>query len=560
MNRRDMAMHGRWSRALLRAREASIFATSAASIFATSAASIIASATLIFAASAASIIVTPAAAQQPLVAERIEALADALASDAFRLYRELLSLPNDAHFPDDILRLSAWLDTAFARRGFTTRRLVMPGSDAILATRDVTGATRTVLIYLQADGQPVDPSLWHQDSPWTPTLKARRAGATSVDGNPADWETLPWERLYESTPDPDWRIFARSASDSKGPVAQFLAAVALLDEAGVTPDFNMKVIIDTEEELGSPHLADAVMRYRDALAADMLVIFDGPPHNSGRPTLTFGARGIATLTLTVYGPIVAQHSGHWGNYAPNPAMRLAQLLASMKDDDGRVTIPGFYDGIEIDAATRAILDAVPDDVPAIHRRLGIAAPDAVATSPEGALQYPSLNVRGLRSAWVGSEARTIIPASAVAEIDVRLVRESDPDRLLRLINEHIEAQGYRVLAGRDPDDEERARHPRLARVDARVEYHAFRTDFDSPTGRWLTAAFERLFGEPPVRLRTGGGSIPISPFVTTLNVPAVSVGTVNPDNNQHSPNENLRVHDFLRGIRIIAAVLSQPVP
>jgi hypothetical protein len=123
---------------------------------------------------------------------------------------------------------------------------------------------------------------------------------------------------------------------------------------------------------GSPHLAEAVERYRDRLAADMLVIFDGPPHNSGAPTLTFGARGIALLTLTTYGPIVAQHSGHWGNYVPNRAMRLAQLLASLTDDDGRVTIPGFYDGITIDAATRAILTAVPDDVAA-----GIAQPTSI---------------------------------------------------------------------------------------------------------------------------------------------------------------------------------------
>jgi acetylornithine deacetylase/succinyl-diaminopimelate desuccinylase-like protein len=321
----------------------------------------------------------------------------------------------------------------------------------------------------------------------------------------------------------------------------------------------MKVIVDTEEEMGSPHLAEAVERYRDDLAADVLVIFDGPPHVSGEPTLTFGARGIADITLTTYGPRVAQHSGHWGNWVPNPALRLAQVLASMKDEHGRVTIPGFYDGVEIDADTRAVLEAVPDDVEAIHRQLGIAAGDRVATSPQEAIQYPSLNVRGLRSAWVGREARTIIPPDAVAEIDMRLVRESDPERLLGLVRGHIEGLGYHVVSGRDPTDEERARHSLLIRFDASVSYAAFRTDFDSEPGRWLGAAFRRLFGEPPIMIRTGGGSIPISPFVTTLGVPAVQVGTVNPDNNQHSPNENLRVLDFMRGIRIMAAVLSQPL-
>jgi acetylornithine deacetylase/succinyl-diaminopimelate desuccinylase-like protein len=499
-----------------------------------------------------------ASAQAPS-AERIEELAAARDADALALYRELLTFPNDASYPDDILRLTEWLEARFAERGFAIERLDMPGSDALLATREVPGADRTVLVYLQADGQPVDTTRWFQASPWTPTVKERRAGAESVDGNPDDWTVVPWERAFED-PDPQWRVFARSASDSKGPVAQFLAAVALLDDAAIDLDFNLKVIVDTEEEMGSPHLPEAVERYRDELAADMFVIFDGPPHTSGEPTLVFGARGIAQITLTTYGPRVAQHSGHWGNYVPNPALRLSRVLASMKDESGRVTIPGFYDGVTIDDETRAILEAVPDDIEAIHRRMGIAEPDAVGTTPEEAVQYPSLNIRGLRAAWVGREARTIIPPEAVAEIDVRLVRESDPDRLLGLVREHVEGLGYHVVSDRDPTDEERARHPKLIRFDASVSYQAFRTDFDSEPGRWLRSGFERLFGETPILIRTGGGSIPISPFVTTLGIPAVVVGTVNPDNNQHSPNENLRLFDFFRGVRIIAAVLSQPLP
>jgi acetylornithine deacetylase/succinyl-diaminopimelate desuccinylase-like protein len=518
-------------------------------------------ATIIAAASIAALAsATPAEGRQALSPERISGLTEVQAANAFRLYRELLTMPNDANHPDDIARLTDWLEARFAERGFTVGRLDMPGSDALLATRDAANADRTVLIYLQADGQPVDPSAWHQESPWTPTLKARRPSApsTSVDGHPDQWETLPWERLYDD-PDPDWRMFARSASDSKGPIAQFLSAISLLDAAGVEPGFDMKVIIDTEEEMGSPHLPAAVERFRDALSADMLVIFDGPPHNSGEPTLTFGARGIAQITLTTYGPRVPQHSGHWGNWVPNPAVRVAQVIASMKHADGRVAIPGFYDGITIDAETRAILEAVPDDMDALHERMGIASGDNVAGSPQEAIQYPSLNVRGLRSAWVGDEARTIIPSTAVAEIDVRLVRESDPDRLLGLIRDHVEGLGYHIVSGRDPTDEERRTHPRLIRFDASVSYLAFRTDFDSEPGRWLAGAYDHLFGERPIMIRTGGGSIPISPFVTTLGVPAVQVGTVNPDNNQHSPNENLRVFDFLRGIRIMTAVLSQPI-
>lgn len=500
-----------------------------------------------------------AGAQTTPTPERLEAAVAARAAEAFDLFGELLTFPNDANHPDDIARLTDWLDARLSERGFATERLEMPGSDALLATREVPGAARTVLVYLQADGQPVDPSAWHQESPWSPTLKARRSGATSVDGNPRDWETLAWERLHDA-PDPEWRIFARSASDSKGPVAQFLAAMDVLDDLGAELPYTLKVIVDTEEEMGSPHLAAAVERYQDRLAADWFVIFDGPPHVSGAPSLVFGARGIATLTLTTYGPRVAQHSGHWGNWVPNPALGLAQLLASMKDERGRVTIPGFYDGVEIDDATRAILEAVPDDLDAIHEAMGIAGGDAVAGSPQEALQFPSLNIRGLRAAWVGDEVRTIIPPTAVAEIDMRLVMESDPERLIRLVREHVEGQGYHVVEGRDPTDDERRQHARLARLDASVSYRAFRTDFDAPPARWLRAGMERLFGAPPIMVRTFGGSIPISPFVTTLGVPAVQVGTVNPDNNQHSPNENLRVFDFLRGIRVIAGVLAEPLP
>ncbi len=358
--------------------------------------------------------VAPVVRAQQLDREEIEALVQDQLPGAFELYRELLSLPNDAHYPDDILELLDWLEDAFRERGFETERIPTGGSPVLLAERSF-GAERTVLIYHQSDGQPVDRSRWFQDDPYGPTLKERDASG--------DWKAIPWEGLHGDW-DPDWRVFARSASDSKGPIAQFLTALAAMDQAGVTPDFNMKVIVDTEEEMGSPNLPATVERFRDRLAADMLVIFDGPPHVSNRPTLKFGARGIARFTLTTHGPRVPQHSGHYGNYAPNPAIRLAQVLGSMKDETGRVTIPGWYDGVTLDSSTRAILLRVPDNQEEIMRQLGIAERDAVAGSLQEALQYPSLNIRGMSSGWVGIEARTIIPATATAEVDVRLVKET----------------------------------------------------------------------------------------------------------------------------------------
>jgi acetylornithine deacetylase/succinyl-diaminopimelate desuccinylase-like protein len=490
----------------------------------------------------------PAAAQ--LQPDRIRSMVERRAPQALELFREYLALPNDAHYPQRMEPLMDWVDGAFAGRRFETEWLTTPGLPLLLAHRRVSAPVATVLVYLQADGQPVDPGAWAQDDPYRAVLRA-------PDGS-GGFSDIPWSRI-ESEIGEDWRIFARSASDSKGPNIQFLMALDLLEEAGLELDYDLKVIIDFEEELGSPNLPDAVERYRERLAADMLVIFDGPPHYSGAPSLKFGARGIATFTLTTYGPRVPQHSGHYGNYAPNPGMRLAQLLASMKDQAGRVVIPGFYDGIELDAETRRILGAVPDDEAEVQDRLGIAEPDHVGTSLQEAVQYPSLNVRGLASAWVGDEVRTIVPSNAVAEVDVRLVRETEGERLLALIRDHVEGQGFHVVSGRDPTDDERRMHPRLARFDGRVSYAAFRTDFDSPPGQWLDAGMRRLFQREPVKIRTSGGSIPISPFVATLGVPAVSVPTVNPDNNQHSPDENIRVGSFLEGIAIAVAVLGEPL-
>jgi acetylornithine deacetylase/succinyl-diaminopimelate desuccinylase-like protein len=499
-------------------------------------------------AAAALAVAVPASAQRP-APERIHQAVREQAPQAFSLFRDLLRLPNDAHHPDDIARLLQWLDSAFAERGFRTSRIPTAGSDLLLAEREVPNATRTVLVYLQADGQPVDPSKWEQESPYQPVLKRRTAGGT--------WEIIPWERLHGER-DEEWRVFARSASDSKGPIAQFLSALDVLSRLGAAPNYNLKVIVDTEEEMGSPNLPAAVHQFRDRLAADMLVIFDGPPHVSGKPTLKFGARGIARFTLTTFGPRVPQHSGHYGNFAPNPALRLAQILASMKDEHGRVIIPGWYDGVELDNATRAILARVPDDEQQILRDLGIAARDSVGASLQEAVQYPSLNVRGLRSGWVGDEARTIVPADATAEVDIRLVKESDGERLLGLVRRHIEQLGYHLVQG-EPTEEQRQRYPRLASFRGGVSYAAFRTEFDSEPGRWLIGALRHLHGADPILIRTSGGSIPISPFVETLGIPAVSVPTVNPDNNQHSPNENLRVGSFVDGIATMLAVLTEPI-
>lgn len=480
----------------------------------------------------------------------IEAIATKYAHGSLEEFRQLLAIPCDAHFLKDIEKNVQWAEQAFAKRKFTTKRLETEIEIPLLLAerRSSNENAKTVLAYLQLDGQPVDSSFWFQDSPWKAQLKEQEVGE--------GWVDIPWESLKGEI-DPDWRIFARATSDAKGPVMMFLAAMDALEELGAELNYHLKVIMDFEEELGSPHLPKAVEKYRTELAADALVIFDGPRHVSNQPTLAFGARGIADVTLTVFGPTFPQHSGHYGNYCPNPAVRLSQLIASMKDAEGRVTIPGFYDGIELDDKTKTILSRVPDDENFIKTKLGIARPDGVASTLQEALQYPSLNVRGMASAWIGEEVRTIIPATATAEIDVRLVLESDPDRLIELIKTHIEKEGYLVL-DRKPTGRERVKFDRICQMQSSVSYLAYRTDMNSEAGQWLVRGMKKAFGKEPVMIRTMGGSIPISPFVNTLNIPAISVPTVNPDNNQHSPNENIRLGNYVDGVKTVLCILTEP--
>ncbi len=464
------------------------------------------------------------------------------------ILREIVSIPNDAAYPEQAMANLDWCKKEFEERGFTIRELETGGIPLLLVEKNKSAFSRTILFYAHADGQAVDPSQWNQEDPFIPVLKQKNSQN--------EWETISYDKL-ESEYDPEWRIFGRSTSDDKGPIAMFMTAWDALAEMGFEPDFNVKFILDFEEEQGSPLLPDAVVKHKDKLAADMMIIMDGPNHVSNEPTLTYGARGISSMTLTTYGPIVPQHSGHYGNYAPNPALLLSQLLSSMKTPDGRVSIPGFYDGIELSAEDKKVLESVPDDEDEIRSRLQIGRIDDVGSFYQESIQYPSLNIRGLKSAWVGKETRTIVPATAIAEIDVRLVKESDPERLFELIENHIVEQGFTVL-DHEPNKEERMKYPKIVKMSSEISYQAFRTPIDSESGEWLRSMMSRAFGTEPVEIRIMGGSIPISPFVDALGIPAVVVPTVNPDNNQHSPNENIRLENYRNGITTFLSIFTEP--
>jgi len=460
--------------------------------------------------------------------------------------RELLAIPNNGLNQEDIQNNISWLSKAFTKRGFKTQTVKTLSNPLLFAERIVASDLPTVLFYMHLDGQPVDKSKWDQADPYTPVLKQERD--TDI------WETIEWTNISKEI-NPDWRIFARSASDDKMPIVAFLNSIDNLKERDLK--CNIKVILDSEEEMGSVNLAAAVKENLDLLSADALIINDGPVHISGQPTLVFGCRGITSFHLTVYGPIKPQHSGHYGNYAPNPAFRLSQLLASMKDEEGRVVIDGYYDGIDLDAKTRAILAAVPDNPANIHALLQINQPEMVGANYQESLQYPSLNVRGLKAAWVGAQARTIVPDLATAAVDIRLVPESDPARLMALVRKHIESKGYLIL-DREPTKEERMNNPRIATLKATGATLPFRTDLDAPISNWLRGAMRTNFKKDPILIRIMGGTVPMASFIKALDVPAVIVPMVNADNNQHSPNENVRVGYITNAMKTFRAILTTP--
>ncbi len=463
--------------------------------------------------------------------------------------RDFVAIPNDALEHADINRNITWLQDKFNERGFNTSVLPTEGESLFFAALPMEDDKPTILFYMHFDGQSVDPAQWEQADPYKVVLKAPEA-----DG----WKTVPFDRLSDDI-DYDWRLYGRSTSDDKGPIVMFLNAIDLLRKTQKEMPVNVKVILDGEEEKSSAPLPKAVREYRELLEADFLVIADGPVHVSGKPTVVYGCRGITTLTLTTYGPVKPQHSGHYGNYAPNPGFQLAQLLAGMKDADGRVLIQGYYDGITLDDANQAVLKSVPDDAGTINTYLGIRKPEKVGAFYQEAMQYPSLNIRGMSSGWVGEKARTIVPDKAVAEIDIRLVPESRGDRMKALVKEHIKKQGF-YITDKEPSMEERLAHDRLVTLAEGTVTDAFRTDLDNPYGKHLVQLLNNTFKEEVVQIRIAGGTVPIAPFVNELKIPAFLLPMVNPDNNQHSPNENLKIGQIAYGLKVFYGLLSSEIP
>ena len=466
--------------------------------------------------------------------------------EILREFLDLLAIPDIARDRPNIQRNAAAIQALYAKRGVALRLLEVPDAPPALFGEITTpGAARTIVFYAHYDGQPLDPKEW-STPPFQPVLRNRR-----IEQN-GDLVALP-----SSGPvDPEWRIYARAASDDKAPIMAIAAALDALHAAHLTFHSNLKFIFEGEEEAGSPHLADIVRRNADLLHGDVWLICDGPVHQSRRQQIVFGARGIVEFELTVYGPAHELHSGHYGNWAPNPAMMLARLLASMKDDDGRVLIDSFYDGIEplTESEKRAIAEA-PEVEPALMREFQLGRTEGGGKKLVDLINLPSLNVRGMGSARIGAQASNVIPATAIADFDIRLVKGISPQTAVDRVAAHIRKQGY-FLIDHDPDPETRAAHPRIGKlvVDP-ASYRAARTSMDLPISQLVLRTAESARG-PIVKLPTMGGSVPLSTIEDILHVPTITVPIANHDNNQHSFNENLRIRNLWDGIDLLASLLT----
>ncbi|MBI1850893.1 MAG: M20/M25/M40 family metallo-hydrolase [Planctomycetes bacterium] len=465
---------------------------------------------------------------------------------------DLLSIPNVAADRENVRHNAAAIVVMMERRGLHPQLLeTADGTSppAVFGRLDVPGATRTLVLYAHYDGQPTDPSQWIGSAPWQPTLRtaAIDAGGTILP-MPAAGARL----------DPEWRLYGRSTSDDKAGVLAILTAIDAARATNATITSSLKLFFEGEEEAGSPHLEDVCRRNADLLKSDAWLVCDGPVHQSGRKQVVFGVRGVTTFDLTVWGPKRPLHSGHYGNWAPNPGMMLARLLASMKDDAGRVTIAGFLDDVEpLGEAERRALAEAPDVDTALRADLGIARTEGAPQSLLERISLPSLNVDGIACADVGAPSRNVIPTKATATIDLRLVKGNHWERQQDRVAEHVRKQGYFVIDGnREPTDAERREHPLIATIVRRGGYDAERTPMDSPIGRAVIDAVQATSREPIVRMPTLGGSLPLRVIRDTLGAPSLVVPIANPDNNQHAENENLRLQNLWDGIDTWAAILT----
>lgn len=482
-------------------------------------------------------------AQRSPLASRVHEWRAARQPEIVRELAELLALRNVATDSADIERNAQHLVAMLGRRGITGRVLRHPNSmPAVYGELRVPGATRTVMLYAHFDGQPVTAADWKYP-PFEPMMLTGTIDAGGVPGT-----------VRANADVGEYRLYGRSASDDKSPIVAMLSALDALRALGERPSVNLKFFFEGGEEAGSSGLGELMSAHADLLRADLWLLCDGPVHASRRPQIVFGVRGVMGMRLTTFGPSRALHSGHYGNWAPNPAAELAELLAGMRDSEGRIRIQGFYDDVRpLSAAERAAVAALPPTDSALRQAFELGRTEGGGAIGER-IMLPAMNIRALSSGSIANAANAV-PVSASASIDLRLVPDQEPARVRERIERHLRGLGYHVVH-RTPTREERLAHARLIQLDwSENGYAAYRVDAGAPFSRAITKLTRDALGEP-VLVPMLGGSLPVSIMVDAVRTPMVTLPIVNHDNNQHAANENLRLQNLWDGIALLATVMA----
>lgn len=462
-----------------------------------------------------------------------------------------LGIPNIADDSVNISRNASFIMQAMQQRNIQQVQALYPVTTkalpAVYGEVLVPGATQTIVFYAHYDGQPVNPAQWATGlEPFQPKLLN-----ASLEQNGKAIEFPVTDKSF----DPQWRIYARGSSDDKAGVMAILNGYDAIVKTGMKPTVNIKFFFEAEEEVGSEHLFEILQQHTSLLQSNCWIICDGPVHQSGIKQVLFGARGDAHVNVTVYGSKRPLHSGHYSNWAPSPPMMLAKLLASMKDDKGRVMIKGFYDDVTpLSTAEVKALKEAPSIDAQLKQELGFTEQELPGVSLADAINIPSLNINGMQSGNIGKNASNVIPVKAEAVIDLRLVAGNDWSKQQQKVVEHIKAQGYYVTTA-EPTTEERNKFPKIATVTLSGGYNAQKASMDLPVAKKIIAAVQSTIPEKVVLMPTMGGSLPLYVFEQYLHAKAIVVPIANHDNNQHAENENIRLLNFWNGIETIAALM-----
>jgi acetylornithine deacetylase/succinyl-diaminopimelate desuccinylase-like protein len=478
--------------------------------------------------------------------------------DAVRVWREahekaivadfvtFLAMPNVATNVADVERNAAYIQGQLQARGFETRLLTAePGTPpSVFAQMKIPRAIRTVIFYAHYDGQPIGQRGWISD-PFQPSMRTALPEAKAVD----------WQNSIGPL-DPAWRLFARSAGDDKASIQAMLSALDALKATHVKPTVNIKLLYEGEEEQGSPHFSALVAKNLDLLKGDLLIMGDGPMHQSGKQMVNFGNRGIASLTMTVYGPARPMHDGHYGSWIPSPAVMIANLIASLRNDDGHILIPHFYDDVEaVSAADKAAFAAMPPVEEELKHALGLGRTIGPARLADGYL-VPTLNVRAIHAGDEGPAAANAIATQADASFDFRLVPGETPEHTRELLENYLTHEGWFIVRD-EPDLSTRVSHSKIVKVLwDKGGAIATKTPLDLPASEAVVASIGRTVGYQPIELPIVGASSGIADIVNLLHVPMAGVSIANYDDNQHTQNENLRLGNLWDGIEVYAGLVT----